>query len=766
MPAKQTERAQTNPRGDAQFNIQGMHCTSCAQNIESTIRNIPEVAEASVNFAMQTASVRWKQPKAENSEQIVQAIKKVGYRAFVHQTISESAAEISRFKIALAIILSSVYVIDMLIKMVNVASPMNYAVILLSASVAQFYLGYEFYKNCFTSLKNGYFNMDSLVAIGTTAAFLLSLSHMSWHELLQNPDRLWATPIQHGYFESSVLVICFVYIGRFLENLSTRRARRDLSDQSILIGKYATLEENGRLIQISTAELKAGQTIVVEPGQIIPVDGKIIFGQSEVDNSLLSGESMPRFLKRGDDVYAGTVNLTHLIKVSTTFAGETTRLSFIARMVQNAASSKPAIARKIDQICNLFVPAVLCIAAVTFVLWAGYDLSQDQGLSRAVLNAVAVLVIACPCALGLATPTVVMAIIGRAARQGLLVKKAAIFEDILNVNYVVLDKTGTLTYGRPAVTDIVAQEKDTLNLLRLASSAAQHSRHPLSKALISECQKRSIKLFDALNVNEVPGQGLIADFIAAKSQPQNPLDSQTITKQRIYVGNRRLLNSYAFDLTPLESSAGELSLDGKSLIFVGIQDQESSKPRQILGLIGLADEIRPNSKTLINGLKERGLKTLLLTGDTKPSAQRVAGILNIDEVMADIVPEEKAGRIQSLKQRGRIVLMIGDGINDAAALAQANIGIAIAGGSDLAMDAALVGFMRSDPNQLIKLFELGDLFRKKTRENLFWAFGFNMIGIPLAALGFLHPIIAGAAMAASSVIVILNALRINRDHAL
>ncbi len=741
-----------------EFFIQGMHCVNCAQNIERVLSEIPEIERADVHFAMQSANITWKDPANHSEDTVIDAVTALGYKAGLKHASKQMSSPIAPWRNTAAFLFAAIFLADMILGWAGSALRLNLFSTLLLASFCQFALGGFFYRNAWTALKSGYFTMDSLIAIGTSAAYILSVAQIPWTIIGADP---WAilSPAPHSYFEAAVLVICFVYIGQYFEQKSTARARKDLSDLSLLLGTHVIIEIPGTQKKIPLRQLKSDHIVIIEPGSRIPADGIIVSGQSEIDQSMLTGEPMPVTGNIGDKVFAGTINLTHVLKIKAVNVGISTRLGYISKLVQAAASSKPEAAKRVDQICNFFVPLVLGIAAITFILWAGYDLSQNQPISRAVLNAVAVLVIACPCALGLATPIVVMSSISLAARENLLIKNAAVLESMPLIDTMVFDKTGTLTFGKPMVTDIIAPGKDSHTILRLAASAAQNSNHPMSKAIALAASDQSIALLAPLQVQEIPGQGLIAEFIMGKTNPSNPLVQADAIQQRIYVGNRRLLNAHFFDLSPLEGGAEELALDGKSMVFIGQQSIGAGDKKQALGVIGLADQLRPKSRELIHALKSRDIKILLLTGDTKASAMRVAQSLGIDDVQADIIPEEKAGRIQSLKQRGRKIAMLGDGINDAAALASAEVGIAVAGGSDLAMEAANVGLLRPDPWQVIRLLQLGDLFRRKVKENLFWAFGFNIVGIPLAAVGLLHPAMAGAMMSASSILVVGNAFR-------
>lgn len=738
--------------------ISGMRCASCAQNIQRGLGLLHSDMTSDVNFATNRLTIQSASPI--QTDAIIQQIHDMGYAATAHSPAVQNEGSPQLEPLFMSILLAVMFLIGMISNTMHWTNPWNIAVTVLMASIAQSYLGESYYRSFWKNLKSGQFNMDSLIAIGTSAAFGLSLFQLPWASLLSDPQA-WLAPAGHNFFEASVFVLCFVHIGQWLESRISRGLRRNLSDLANMLGHSAKIEIGGTVKIIPFNAIAVDHIVIVEPGGRIPVDGTIISGQSDIDESAMTGEPLPVLRDMHDTVYAGTINVTHVIKIRAEQVGDQTRIGYIRDMVENAASQKPPIARKVDEICGYFVPGVLIFAAMTFVLWAGYDLSMSRDMSRAILNAVAVLVIACPCALGLATPMVVIATIAKSAASGILIKDAAVLENLEHIDYVVLDKTGTLTIGRPAVTDIIPVNKDADHMLRLASSAVCNSHHPIAKAIAKIIADKNLATIPASNTQEIPGQGLIADIQTAKPS-SDPFVAPEFVAQRVYVGNRRLLNAAFFDLSQLDAMAQELALDGKSIIYVGIEQPHAGTPKslQVIGLIALNDELRPGIYEFIQSLYNKNLGVMLLTGDNKSAAMRVAQKIGIDDVQADIIPEEKAGRVMSLRQRGRKVLMLGDGINDAAAIANADIGIAIAGGSDLAMNSAHVGFMQSNPAQLLRLFELGELFRRKIKQNLVWAFGFNIIGIPIAAIGLLHPGLAGAAMAFSSIFVVGNAAKI------
>ncbi len=764
-------RIEKAPHQKLRFNIKGMHCASCAQSIERALAAIPGVNKASVNFALKRADVDTSESfSLADSEKLVQAVNDIGYEAAMASAGSvmqmPQNQDYPAWNLVVAITIGLLFLAEMAAMLFDHRHFLSAFSALSLAAVAQLHLARPFYRAAWIAAKNSVFTMDSLIAIGSSAAFALSLYYMPWMEYWHMPS-LWQEPLgPQNYFEASALIISFVYIGQWLERLATQKARQHLFDLAEQVQKEVTVETKNGPIKIPVSELNNAHIVIVQAGERIPIDGIILSGESEVEEQFLTGESLPKFKQPQDKVYAGTTNLSGVLRLKPLAWDRETRLAAIQKMVEEAITSKPVVQKRVDKICAVFVPAVLGMAGLTFVLWAGWDLSHGGNLTRALLNAISVLVIACPCALGLATPVVVIVSVLKAAKNGLLIKNTDAFESILQTTQAVLDKTGTLTLGKPKVTDIIGYGNEEWNILRLAGSTAQNSTHPLSKAILQECRKHGLSLISIDSMIEIPGQGIIAEHTSPAKDISFPNVVGGATHQRIFVGNRRLFHAHYFDLSPLEARGEELAQDGKSLIYVGISQDGPSAARggpnntKLIGLIAVNDELRASSFGLIQYLKSRGLKTLLLTGDNKASANKVAQLLEIDEVQAEILPEEKAGRIQSLRQRGRNVMMIGDGINDAPALALADIGIAMAEGSALAGHAADVTLMRHDLSQIGTLYDIAGIFRRKIKQNLFWAFGFNAVAIPLAGFGLLHPAAAAAAMAASSLFVVGNALSI------
>ena len=603
--------------------------------------------------------------------------------------------------------------------------------------------------------------MDSLIAIGTTAAFCLSLWQTAIFAMgaMASADWLWLS-LPHTYFEASVIVLSFVTIGRAIEHWVQTRARMQLSNLGDWLGDIATIIRDGKPQRIPAANLAPGDIVWIGAGERFPADGIVIDGSSDIDQSLFTGETVPVLKTSGDSIWGGSINLGQKVTMRVTQAGAATRLGFVRDLAQLAVQNKSPLAEKIDRICYKFVPGVLALAACTFALWAAWDLSHEAGIGRAVLNAVSVLVIACPCALGLAIPTALVNCVRLAGRQGILIKDGGVFDALATVNQVVLDKTGTLTLGKPQVSDTIALSGDSHQLLRLAASCLANSRHPLAQAVFEQAQKQKLQLLTPQSVTEVAGKGLRAEFV--QTRPGNePMGQIAINKFTLFVGSRRWLNDNNFDLSAAESASAELSLSAKSMVYIGWQGDGDQ--RRVMGVLGLQDQLREGSRRLLQFFSRRNLSVLLLSGDNRATVEQVAAQLGIDQAQGDILPEEKAGRIKSLRARGRRVIMLGDGLNDAPALAQADIGVAMGAGSALAMQAAKVGLSRNDPAQILDLFAIGALYRRKVNQNLFWAFGFNVIAIPLAAMGMIHPSLAGSIMAASSILVLGNSALIFRS---
>jgi Cu+-exporting ATPase len=710
----------------AELQITGMHCASCAARLEKALNQLPEV-EAVVNIATEKASLNFN-PATETLEDIIATVRKTGYDAHpVRDFAAEKAARAATLRaerntFLLSLLLTLPLLGEMLLMSFGIHLMLPLWLQWLLATPVQFWAGARFYHGSWSVLRSGGSNMDVLIALGTSAAYFMSVA--VWLLALDQPV----------YFEASATLITLVLMGKLLEAHAKGKASAALEALIQLQPKIAHAERNGEFVDVSANSLRPGEVFEVRPGESIPVDGVVIAGESSVDEALLTGESLPQTKQADAKVYAATLNQQGLLRCRALAVGSHTQLAAIIRLVEQAQGSKADIQRLADRISGIFVPAVLVIAALTF---AGWWLA-DSGFSTALISAVAVLVIACPCALGLATPTAVVVATGRAAQFGMLVKDAAALERAHQLDIVIVDKTGTLTEGQPGVTDIVpVADIAPETLLQHAATLAQRSTHPLSRALASHASNAKINLLPVTDFREETGagvQGRIADETCRLGSPD------FIRRQNIAFSDELL--------TPLQTA-------GKSVIAL-------ARGAQLLGFIALADQLRDSSRPAVARLQSMGLKVVMLSGDQPATAQTIARQAGIAEFRAQVRPEDKAAVVESYRQAGHKVGMVGDGINDAPALAAADIGFAMKSGSDIALEAADITLMRNDLNSVADAISLSRATLKKIRQNLFFAFAYNVLGIPLAAAGLLNPMIAGGAMALSSVSVVSNALLLKR----
>lgn len=718
------------PKAHEELQISGMTCVACAARIEKVLNRMPEVC-AVVNLATEKALIDFN-PHNTNTETLIAAVRRAGYDAHparnfeVEKRERMEAYRRERMQFFISLLLTAPLLAEMLMMFLGSHSMQQRLLPVwlqwLLATPVQFWIGKRFYSGAWHSLRGGGANMDVLVALGTGAAYLLSCAVLLFH--LQQPV----------YFEASATIITLVLLGKLLEARAKQRASSALEALINLQPRRAHLERDGNMADIPVDQVQSGDVFLVRPGESMPVDGMVLEGTSSVDEAMLTGESLPQTKQAGDKVYAATLNQHGLLKCRAVAVGAQTQLSAIIRLVEQAQGSKAPIQRLADRISAIFVPVVVAIAVVTFLAWwaAGID------LTAALINAVSVLVISCPCALGLATPTAVVVATGRAAQAGILVKDAAALERVHKLSTLVVDKTGTLTSGKPQVTDLLpAAECDEAQLLQSAATLAQHSSHPLSRALLEHASAKQVELLTAAAFTELSGSGLRAE-----------MDGVTY-----------LLGSPAFiasENVPLdETQIQALQKQGKSLIAV-------ARAGTLLGCIAFADTLRASSKDAVARLTAMGIHVVMLSGDNRATAQAIAQQAGISDFRAEVLPQDKAGHIQSLKQAGKLVGMVGDGINDAPALAAADVSFAMRSGSDIAIEAADITLMRNDLMSVVDAISLSHATLKKIRQNLFFAFAYNALGIPLAALGMLNPVIAGAAMAMSSVSVVSNALLLRR----
>jgi P-type Cu+ transporter len=712
--------------------INGMSCASCAGRVEKALLAVEGVVSASVNLASDSASV---QTLAGIDRQVlIRAVEAAGYKAVLPaseqlQILTESVGldpELRAVLIATALTLP--LVLPMLAGFIGVHLQLPGLVQLLLALPVQFWFGRRFYKAAWGALRAGTGNMDLLVALGTSAGFGLSV-----YQLIASG----ADHATHYYFEASAVVITLVMLGKWLERRAKHQTASAINALQQLQPVMAWVRENGQEREIPIALVKLGDLVVVKPGERIPVDGVLVEGQTHIDESMLTGESLPIAKDIGAKVSSGTINLDGLVVIQTQAVGSETALARIIRLVESAQAAKAPIQRLVDTVSAVFVPVVIALAACTFFGWWLYNADIQQ----AIVNAVAVLVIACPCALGLATPTAIIAGTGVAAQQGILIQNAEVLEVAYRATTVVFDKTGTLTLGSPSLTAQIPAHPDE-PFLALAASLQTASTHPLANAVLNAAADMAMVVPPASQCKVLPGRGI----------------SGEVNGRLLQLGNTRLMEELSVDIAALRAQADQLESQGNTVSWLA----EIATPNRLLGLLGFGDQIKPEANLAVQRLHNLGITTLLLTGDNQGSADHVGALVGIQKVIANVLPGDKARLVNELKSAGQIVAMVGDGINDAPALAAADVGIAMASGADIAMHTAGITLMRSNPALVADALDISRRTYRKIQQNLFWAFIYNLIGIPLAALGFLNPMLAGAAMAFSSVSVVSNALLLKR----
>ncbi|MFL1541786.1 heavy metal translocating P-type ATPase [Pseudomonas sp. O39] len=708
--------------------IGGMTCASCAGRVERALGKVPGVQSVSVNLANERAHVEvlGKMDPAV----LIAAVDKAGYTATLPQSETVTDANQAqrlyreRWALLLAIVLALPLVLPMLVEPFGLHWMLPAWVQFALATPVQFILGARFYIAAWKAVRAGAGNMDLLVAIGTSAGYGLSL-----YEWLTAP----AGTLPHLYFEASAVVIALVLLGKYLESRAKRQTASAIRALEALRPERAIRVLEGREEDVAISALKLDDLVLVKPGERIPVDGEVVDGQSHADEALISGESLPVPKQPGDKVTGGAINGEGRLLVRTRAVGGESVLAQIIRLVEDAQAAKAPIQKLVDKVSQVFVPAVLVLALITLVGWWLYG----APLETAIINAVAVLVIACPCALGLATPTAIMAGTGVAARYGILIKDAEALERAHDVSAVVFDKTGTLTSGTPKIAHLAAVDGNEALLLQQAGALQRGSEHPLAKAVLDACSEKGLHVADVSASQSLTGRGIAG----------------TLDGRQLELGNRRMLEENGLNAGNLADSAKAWEAEGRTLSWL---IEQGAQPR-VLGLFAFGDTLKPGALEAVAQLKARHISSHLLTGDNRGSARVVAEALGIDDVHAEVLPTDKAATVAELKKTGAVA-MVGDGINDAPALAAADIGIAMGGGTDVAMHAAGITLMRGDPRLVPAALEISRKTYAKIRQNLFWAFVYNLIGIPLAAFGFLNPVLAGAAMALSSVSVVSNAL--------
>ena len=737
-----------------ELSLEGMHCASCVGRIEEALDNVSGVIEARVNLTNESARVRVL-AGAVSSRDLEQAVEKVGYRAHARgaetddDREAERAAQRGRLKrsvLTAALLTLPIFVLDMGGHLIpafhhwldhTIGRQNLYYLFFVLATLVQFGPGLRFYRQGFPTLLRGAPDMNSLVMLGTSAAWAYSVVATFIPGVLPEGTA-------HVYFEASAVIITLVLVGRYLEALAKGRTSEAIRRLMGLQAKTARVMREDEAVEVPVDEVRAGDVVRVRPGERIPVDGEVISGRSHVDESMITGEPVPVAKRAGDEVVGGTINDSGSFDFRASRVGGDTVLAQIIRMVEEAQGAKLPIQAMVDRVTAVFVPIVIGVALLTFGVWLAFG--PVPALSLALVNAVAVLIIACPCAMGLATPTSIMVGTGRAAEMGVLFRRGEALQRMREVDVVALDKTGTLTEGGPALTDIVTRpgfEED--RLLGLVASVESRSEHPIAKAIVQAAQSRRVAVPDCEDFETVTGQGLAG----------------TVDGHRVRIGAAHYLRGEKIDLSELEQRATELAQAGRTPVYVAVDEQ-------LAGVMAVADPIKPTTVEAINALHQLGMETVMITGDNRRTAEAVGREVGIDRVIAEVLPEGKVEAVEALQAEGRSVAFVGDGINDAPALARADLGIAIGSGTDIAMESAEVVLMSDDLRGVATAFRLSRATLKNIKQNLFWAFAYNSALIPVAAgvlypIGILlNPMFAALAMAASSICVLSNALRLRR----
>jgi Cu+-exporting ATPase len=739
-----------------EYIIEGMSCASCAMTIENAVSKIPGVDKASVNLATEIMTV-----EANDSvtpEDIAKVVDGVGYGArprgkSVEEELEEKnekkEAHLREMKRNLTI--SAIFTVPLLFiamaDMVGIPmpaflspmqSPVSYALIQLALSLPIVWIGRRFFVDGFKALSKGHPNMDSLVALGTSAAFLYSL-YGTYHVLEGH-----AHFAMNLYYESAGVILTLITLGKYFEDVSKGKTSMAIQTLVGLAPKMATVLRDGQEVEVLVEEVQVGDLIRVKPGEKVPVDGIVTEGNSTVDESMLTGESIPVSKSIGDEVIGASLNKTGSFILKATKIGKDTALSQIIQLVEQAQGSKAPIAKLADKVSGVFVPIVIVLALVSGLAW--YFLGQESWVFALTIT-ISVLVIACPCALGLATPTAIMVGTGKGAENGILLKSGEALEEANHVNMVVFDKTGTITNGTPVVTDVVtADNADADALIRLAASLEVASEHPLGEAIVAKAKEQGAAFDEVTNFEAIPGFGIKGH----------------VGETLVFLGNEKWMRENGLANVEMNDKANHFAEQGKTPLYIGYNDA-------VQGLIVVADTVKESSARAIQTLHEMGIQVAMMTGDHERTAQAIAAEVGIDRVFSEVLPQDKANYVSKLQEEGYIVAMVGDGINDAPALAQAQVGIAIGTGTDVAIESADAVLMKSDLMDVPAMLKLSRATIRNIKENLFWAFAYNVIGIPFA-MGVLHlfggpllnPMIAGAAMSFSSVSVVLNALRLKR----
>jgi len=738
----------------ATIGIAGMHCAACVARVEKALGEVPGVVSANVNLASEKAVVEYGQGVALTD--LNRAVRDAGFEpgsaAEAPEDVTAAAARRTkalRNRFITAAVLGGIV---MVLSMTPSFTGRPYLLWALATPV-QFWAGLGFYKGAWSALRHRTTDMSTLIAVGTSAAYFYSVVAVLF------PGAFISGVIEPNlYFDTSSMIIALILLGRFLEARAKGQTSQAIKKLIGLKPKTALVIKGGQEIETPVDDVQVGDIILVRPGERVPVDGIVRQGYSTVDESMITGESMPVEKNAGDEVIGASMNKTGSFQFEAARVGENTTLAQIIRLVEEAQGSKAPIQRLADVVVSYFVPTVISIAVVTFVVW--YFAGPPPALTFAILNFVAVLIIACPCALGLATPTAIIVGTGKGAEYGILIRSAEALEKLKQVNTIMLDKTGTLTRGQPKVTNVIATDSFTgEEVLRLAASAERGSEHPLAEAIVKAARHKKLKFVTADEFNVIPGRGVEAG----------------IAGKKLLLGNLKLMEDRTISLNGMDKQAGRLWARGKTVMFLGVDGQ-------VAGIIALADTVKPKAKEALRRLHDMGLEMVIVTGDNRRTAEAIARQLGIDRVLSEVLPEDKAGEVRKMQQIGRVVAMVGDGINDAPALAQADIGIAIGTGTDIAMETGDITLISGDLNGIANAISLSRRTMRTIKQNLFWAFAYNTLLIPVAAgilylafssgnvpdglkfilgdYGFLNPIVAAMAMAASSLTVVSNSLRL------
>ncbi len=718
--------------------ISGMSCAACSARIEKVLNKVEGIEQAAVNLASEKATIKYDSSKLKLSD-VIKVVDNLGYKAELADEVSKDKEkeqrekEIKRLRLELiiSVVLSAPLLFAMILMLVNMDIPIfhNPYFQLMIATPIQFIIGFRFYRNAYYALRAKSANMDVLIAMGTSAAYFFSI----YNAFFAPHDE---GMMKELYFEAAAVIITLILLGKYLEAVAKGKTSDAIKKLMGLQAKTARVIRDGEELDILIEDVEVGEIIVVRPGEKVPVDGKILEGNSSLDESMLTGESLPVEKKAGDFVIGATINKFGTFKFEATKIGKDTTLSQIIKMVEDAQGSKAPIQKIADQVSAVFVPAVIGIAVVTFLIWY----LTVCNFTDAIISAVSILVIACPCALGLATPTAIMVGTGKGAENGILIKGGEHLEMTYKLNAIVLDKTGTITKGQPDVTDVMPiGDFGKGDILRMAAMTEKNSEHPLGVAIYERGKKEFGTIPDPEQFEAIPGRGVKA----------------VVDEREIYIGTRKMMQEVDIGIALAEAAVEKLEDEGKTAMLMAVGGR-------LEAILAVADTLKESSKDAIEELKHMGIEVYMITGDNRRTAAAIARQVGIENVLAEVLPENKAEEVERLMKQGKRVAMVGDGINDAPALATADIGMAIGTGTDVAIEAADITLMRGDLKMIPAAIRLSRKTMRKIKQNLFWAFIYNIIGIPFAALGLLNPMIAGGAMAFSSVSVVTNSLSLKR----